>query len=550
MKFPLDSTSIAFVVGGVGIFLYGLVNFSDSLKEVAGIRLKSILDAATKSPWRALFVGIVVTGIIQASSVVTVVVLAFVNSGLLTFEQSLGLIFGANIGTTVTAQIIAFNISIWGFYIVPLGLIIYMFAKKRKTKYIGQSLVSFGCLLIGLSLMEKGLFPLRSYKPFIDMMGSFGSKPFNGIIAGTFFTALIQSSSATTSIVVSMAKQGLITLQGAIPIVFGSNIGTTITTGIASIGTKLSAKRVAVAHFLFNTIGVTILFFFIPSYTLFVVKFSSLFGTVSPGRLVANSHTIFNVVWSLFWVWQVKNFASVVKFFVPGKEKAQLKGIEFLDNRLIHTPSLAIDACKKEIFRMATIALEMLETQMKAISRTINFSDAKNVYDLENLVNEIHKETLKYLRSLYEVSLTEEESQMSMILIQSVDDIERWGDHATNLYEVVEHMYENDIRISKAGVEKLNKLFLLVTENIGYAAGLFENTDRKEAILEIATRNEYNIDKMVKQFLTEKCTGYMKGETEVDSVVVYSDIINNLERTADHAFNIVELFTSRAPKID
>lgn len=492
----------------------------------------------------------IVTGIIQSSSVVTVVVLAFVNSGVLTFEQSLGLIFGANIGSTVTAQIIAFNISIWGFYIVPIGLLMFMYAKKRKTKYIGQSFIAFGCLLIGLFLMEKGMFPLRSYKPYIDMMGSFGSKPFRGILVGTFFTTLIQSSSATTSIVVSMAQQGLITLQGAIPIVFGSNIGTTITTGIASIGTKLSAKRVAVAHFLFNTIGVLILSFFVPYYTLFVIKFSELFGTVSPGRLVANSHTIFNVIWSLFWVWQVKNFANVVKFFVPGKEKAHVKGIEFLDNRLIQTPFLALDACKKEIFRMATIALEMLETQMKAISRTISFSDAKNVFDLENLVNEIHKETLKYLRSLYGVSLTEEESQMSMILIQSVDDIERWGDHATNLYEVVEHMYENDIKISKAGLEKLNKLFVLVSENITYATGLFENMDRKDSILEIAMRNEGNIDKLVKQYMSEKSTGYIKGETEVDSVVVFSDIINNLERTADHAFNIVQLFTSRAPKID
>jgi len=191
MSSPLNSTDVAFIVGGLGIFLYGLIAFSEYLKEIAGVRLKNILDAATKSPWRGLMVGLIVTGIVQSSSVVTVVVLAFVNSGLLTFDQSLGLIFGANIGTTVTAQIIAFKIALWGFYFVPIGLIIYLLAKKRKTKYIGQSLIAFGCLLIGLFLMEKGLEPLRTYDPFRNLMASFGKTPILGILAATIFTGII-----------------------------------------------------------------------------------------------------------------------------------------------------------------------------------------------------------------------------------------------------------------------------------------------------------------------------------------------------------------------
>lgn len=550
MSNPLNSTSYAFIVGGLGIFLYGLIAFSDYLKEIAGVRLKNILDAATKSPWRGLLTGLIVTSLVQSSSVVTVVVLAFVNSGLLTFDQSLGLIFGANIGTTITAQIIAFKIALWGFYFVPFGLIIYLLAKKRRTKYIGQSFIAFGCLLIGLFLMEKGLEPLRTFDPFKNLMASFGEKPLLGIVAAAIFTGIIQSSSATTSIVVSLARQGLITIQSAIPLVLGANVGTTVTAGLASIGAKLSAKRVAFAHFLFNFTGALLIYFVLKQYTALVIWTSSKLNLMAPERIVANSHTIFNVIWSLFWVWQVQNFAKLVKIIIPGKEKVQIKGVEYLDSRLIHTPSLALDACKKEIFRMATIALEMLDTQMKAISRTITFNEAKNIYDLENLVNDVHKETLKYLRSLYDVSLTEEESQLSMILIQSVDDIERWGDHATNLYEVVEYMYENDIKIKTLGLEKLNKLFVLVSENITFATKLFENLDKKEEVLRIAANNEENIDKLVKQYRKEKSANYMKGETEVNSAVVYSDIINNLERAADHAFNIVELFTSRAPKLD
>jgi len=541
----LQPMEIAFIVGGVGIFLYGLITFSDSLKEVAGVRMKSILENATRSPMKAFLTGLIVTSIIQASSVVTVITLAFVNSGLLTFDQSLGLIFGANVGTTITAQIIAFKISIWGFYLLPIGLIIYMISKKKRSKYVGMAIVSFGCLLIGLYLMEQGLGRLKEYQPFLDMLSIFGQKPFTGILASTLFTALIQSSSATTSIVVSMAGQGLFsTISSAVTLVLGANIGTTLTTGLASIGANLNAKRVALAHFLFNFVGVMLLYPFIPYFTDGVVWLSKALNMTSEARIVANSHTVFNVLWSFFWLWQVKLFANIIKGLLKTKEKEIHMGTQFLDARLLGTPSLALDACKKEIKRMATIAEEMLEIEIQAITGKIHYAESKKVYDLENLVNEVQRETLKYLRSMYEVQLTEDESKRSLILMQVVDDIERWGDHATNLYEFSEYIYENNVKMTPTINQKIEDLFVQVKENLDRAIFIMDNYELGPKLLEEATKTENVIDGLVKETRSDHCLFYVKGETDVNTAVVFTDIIINLERVADHAYNIIELFAT------
>ena len=538
---PID---IAFIVGGLGIFLYGLISFSDSLKEVAGVRMKNILENATRSPVKAFLTGLVVTSVVQSSSVVTVITLAFVNSGLLTFDQSLGLIFGANVGTTITAQIIAFKISIWGFYFIPIGLLVFLLSKKKKSKYIGLSVIAFGCLLMGLFLMEQGLEAFKTYQPFLDMMATFGKRPFTGILASTIFTGIIQSSSATTSIVVSMAGQKLIPLAGAVTLVLGANIGTTVTAGLASIGANLNAKRVALAHFLFNFIGVMLLYPFLPYFIQGVESLSNALHMYDIARIVANSHTVFNVLWSFLWLWQVKLFAKVVRSLLKTKEKEMHMGTQFLDARLLNTPSLALDACKSEIKRMASVAKEMLEIEIQAITGKIHYAESKKVYDLENLVNEVQRETLKYLRSMYEVQLTEDESKRSLILMQVVDDIERWGDHATNLYEFSEYIYENNVKMTPSINQKIEDLFVHVKENVDRAIFIMDNYDHGASLLEEATKTENVIDGLVKETRSDHCLFYVKGETDVNTAVVFTDIIINLERVADHAYNIIELFAT------
>jgi phosphate:Na+ symporter len=543
---PLEHQHVAYIVGGLGIFLYGLVSFSEYLKEIAGVRLKSILDAATRSPWTGLLTGAIMTMLVQSSSIVSIVTIAFVNSGLLRFDQALGLIFGANIGTTITAQIVAFKITEWGFFIFPIGLLFFLLGRKKRVRDIGQSIIAFATLLIGLYLMEKGLYPLRKYEPFMQLMASMGKHPFKGILVSSVFTGIIQSSSATTALVVTMASQQLIAISSAIPLVLGANIGTTVTAMLASIGTRLSAKRIALSHFLFNVVGVIIIYPFIVNgwYERAVFSASGLFGDLSVERLVANSHTLFNLLWSLFWVWQIPLFSRIVKNLLKGEEKTCLQGTAYLDRRLLQTPSLAVDAVKKELYRMATVAHEMLDSQIKNIAGDLPYSEAKRVWELENLVNEVQRKTLTYLRDIHGDNISDEMSQTVSSLMQSVDDIERWGDHATNLFEISEFIYENNVRVNEGTKWIIKELYSLVNQNIMFAINTFNLFEYPDQIMQKAVSIEQQIDQNVKDYRSHRSETYISGETEVESALVFTDIIMNLERVADHAFNIIQLNTS------
>ena len=552
---PLNSSNIAFIIGGLGIFLFGLYTFSEYLKDVAGNQLKSVLNFATKSPWIGLLSGALLAAVVQSSSVVTVVALAFVNSGLLTFEQSLGLIFGANIGTTITAQIIAFNITEWGFYLIPIGLIVIFIAKRRKPKAIGYSVISFGFLLMGLYLMKSGLKPLRSFDPFIQTMASFGESPLRGIAASSIFTGIVQSSSATTSLVVTMAQDGLIHLKSAIPLILGANIGTTVTAALAAIGANRNAKRVALSHFIFNLTGVIVIYFFIANgmYEELVVKATDLFtgGNYSIERLVANSHTVFNVAWSLFWCWQVKVFTKLIKVLIPGETK-DFVSKSHLDNRLIATPSIALDACRKELSRMASIGITMIESQVETILKKKPFKEAKEVWELEKVVNEINRGMIIYLKNMYTINLTELESKMVMNYMHVSSDLERWGDHATNLFEVAEHMFENQTHLAEGNVENLEILFQLVHKNLKVATEIlsksqesFSQSDLDEIYRKSRIR-EKEVDRLSEEIKENNVRIYIKSnsnEINIDNAVVVNDIIINLERVADHSYNIIKYFT-------
>ncbi|MDD4029288.1 MAG: Na/Pi cotransporter family protein [Caldisericia bacterium] len=552
---PLGANDIGFIIGGLGVFLYGLFTFSEYLKDVAGDRLKSILNSATQSPWIGLLTGALLASLVQSSSVVTVITLAFVNSGLLTFEQSLGLIFGANIGTTITAQIIAFNIAQWGFYIIPLGLLVVFIAKRRRPKAVGNSIVSFGFLLMGLSLMTSGLKPLRQYEPFVQLMASFGDSPIQGILAATLFTGIVQSSSATTSLVVTMAKEQLLSIKSAIPLVLGANIGTTITAALASIGANKNAKRVAMAHFIFNLSGVIVVYPFIVNgwYSDLVVHVTSYTtgGHYTLQRLIANSHTVFNVVWSVFWCWQVTLFARFVKFLIPG-EMTKLALKSYLDKRLISTPSLALEACREELSRMAGLAHDMVEGQMAVILKKKPFKDAKEVWEIEKIVNQINRDTIVYLKDLYNSNLTEEESKIALNYMHVSSDLERWGDHATNLYEVAEHVFENNTNLSDDNLNQLGDLFHVVKDNMKIASTLLSSSRDHFQISEMdamyikARKREREVDHLSEVIKENNVNRYMNSLTEdlsIDNAVIINDLLTNLERIGDHAYNIVKYFT-------
>jgi phosphate:Na+ symporter len=534
--------SIGFTLGGLGIFLYGLLTFSDYLKELAGARVRTFITRIGSNVWSALLTGLLVTAVWQASSITTVVAVALVNAGMLPLEGALGLILGANIGTTVTAQIVAFNITQWGLFIIPIGVVIYIAGRKKRIKSIGMAVFSFGLILGGLWLIQVGSEPLKDSTYLQSVLTAFSGKPWLGIIAGMVFTALVQSSSATTSIVVALGSQGLMTFSAAIPLVLGANIGTTVTTLLASIGTRLSARRTAVAHLLFNVIGVLLIYPFVVNgwFQDLVFYISKALGDASLPRLIANSHTIFNIIWALFWAPQIGNFAALLKWLVRGEEKVYTKP-EFLNDNLLSAPSLALEALKNTLKYMAQVSSDMLNSVFAMILGEEKYN-TEDIWNMENLVDDLQRESLEYSNKLSQSLLSDEDVAYLSAMVQSVDDVERWGDHATNLLEFAEYVHENNVKFSPKGQESLKQLFGLVKANLDRALQVIDG-GFSENILELTTLTEEQIDALVKELRNERTERLIQGQVSVQAAIIYVDILTNLERVADHCLNVVQNFS-------
>jgi len=348
------------MLGGLALFLYGMEKMSSGLKRTAGNRMRAILAALTKNRVVAMFVGAFITMVIQSSSATTVMLVSFVQAGLMTFAQSMGVILGADIGTTVTAQLIAFKLTDYALLMIAIGFSMHMFGKRGMTKNVGDVILGFGILFFGMKLMSDAMKPLRTYTVFIDTMREM-ENPFLGILIGALFTSLVQSSSATTGVVIVLAQQGLLTLEAGIPLVFGANIGTCITAGLASIGTSREAKRVALAHVIFKIAGVLLFIFWIPWFAdlirLIAVRFDS--GTA---RQIANAHTIFNVALALIFLPFTEHFSRIVVKILPHQEKPKdvIMTTKYLDEGSISTPAVALDLARAEVARMAKLVWRML----------------------------------------------------------------------------------------------------------------------------------------------------------------------------------------------
>ena len=346
--------------GGLAFFLYGMEKLSEGMKKSAGNQMRAILSALTNNRVIGLTVGAFVTMVIQSSSATTVMLVSFVQAGLMRFAQSLGVILGADIGTTITAQLIAFKLTDYALLMIAVGFAMRMFGKKNNIKNIGEVLLGFGILFYGMKLMSDAMKPLRTYPEFIDLMKGL-ENPLLGLLIGTLFTALIQSSSAFTGIIIVLAQQGLISLEAGIPLVFGANIGTCITAGLASIGTSREAKRVALAHVLFKVGGVLLFIFWIPAFADIIRVIAGRFGS-DTARQIANAHTIFNVSLALIFLPFTSFFADLLYKILPKKEKLEgvIPATWHLDESMIETPEFAIDLARTEIARMAKILGRML----------------------------------------------------------------------------------------------------------------------------------------------------------------------------------------------
>lgn len=516
------------VLGGVGLFLYGIKLMSEALQFLAGDKMRQLIGSLTKTPVRGVLIGAVVAMLIQSSSGTTVMTVSFVHAGLMTLEQAIGVIMGANIGTTVTAQIVAFKIKDFALPVLALGVLFVFLGGSKRRKYLGNGLVGFGLLFLGMQTMEASVAFLGDQK---EIFIAFSRSPLLGLLAGTVVTMIVQASSATIGLTMALASQGLLPLEAALPILLGDNIGTTITAVLASLGSNRSAKQAAAAHVFFNIIGAFIFLSAFPLYLRVVAATSS-----DIGRQIANAHTIFNVTNTLLFIPFVKPYAWLIRKIVPSKGGTVTTGPMYLDPKLLDASlAAAVDAVKLEILHMGELTRTMLASARKAFVD----NDSKmigEVEELEKAVNDINRSVASYASEIWQRRLSSELSTVLGSYVNGVGDIERIGDHATNLMEMYEYKVDNSVDFSDVATRE----FLEMYDAVETAVRLSLESIRDEDPVKAAQVNklESEVDRMEKTIRKNHIQRLNRGECAPLGGVVLIDIVSNLERVCDHAYNL------------
>ncbi|NDI36141.1 Na/Pi cotransporter family protein [Chengkuizengella sediminis] len=523
-------------VGGLGIFLFGLKYMSEGLQKTAGDKLRSLLSKYTTNPLLGVLVGVVVTILIQSSSGTTVLAVGLVNAGLMTLRQSIGVIMGANIGTTMTAFIIAgVKIQNYALPIIAVGVFLIFFLKKKLYNYIGQVIFGFGMLFYGLKTMGSGVKPLKDLEVFKDFIINLDN-PILGVVVGTLFTVVVQSSSATIGILQTIASEDLINISQALPVLFGDNIGTTITAIIASIGASVAAKRAAAAHVIFNIIGATLFLIFLYPVTNIIIWLGDYTGA-SVSMQIAYGHGFFNITNTLIQIPFVGLLAYLVTKLVPGEMKELEFEAKYLDERLLSNPSVGLGQAQHEIIRMGELARESLQ---EASEYFFNKNDkARNMVEqTEELINELDKKTTEYLVKIQQNELSEKESGKASVLMQSINDIERIGDHSENIMELADLSILKKAEFSDEACSELKKMINLTDKTIQQSIESLENDDKELA--EQVLENEAELDIMEKQFRKAHIKRLNQNLCSGTSGAVFLDILSNLERMGDHSKNIAQ----------
>ena len=452
------------LLGGLAFFLYGMEKMSDGMKKTAGNRMRSILEALTQNRVVALVVGAVVTMVIQSSSATTVMLVSFVQAELMTFAQSLGVILGADIGTTITAQMIAFKLTDYALVMVLAGFCMRFFGKSEQIKSIGDTILGFGILFYGMKMMSDAMKPLRSYSEFIDLMKGL-ENPLYGLLIGTAFTALVQSSSASTGVVIVLAQQGLITLEAGIPIIFGANIGTCITAGLASIGTSREAKRVAIAHVLFKVAGVLLFIWWIPHFASLMKDLAANFGA-GTARQIANAHTVFNISIGLLFLPFIDLFARLVIWILPDRpvDRGVTPVVWHLDESMLSTPVLALDLARSEMARMAKIVSRMhfavIQPLLSNTPRTdeiyAQLTLLEGIDMRKDKIDFLESRTRKYLLQISSRELDEEQAEEISHLLAILNNIRRISDIITRvMLPQIERKNSLELDFSEEGKNEL-----------------------------------------------------------------------------------------------
>ena len=535
--------TILTMAGGLGLFLFGMELMSDSIEKVAGAKLRRILEIFTTNRFMGMIVGIIFTGIIQSSSACTLMVVSFVNSGLMNLYQAAGVILGANIGTTITSQLVSFNLSKIAPLILLVGVVVMMFTKKEKVRKVAEVVVGFGILFVGLSTMSQAMANMKNEPQVVNLLMSL-KNPFLATLMGFALTAVIQSSSVTVSIVLLLANQDLLPLPITLYIILGCNIGACATAMLASMTGKKDAKRAALIHLLFNIIGTVIIYI-----ALFVAgdQIVELIRSISAdnGRFVANAHTMIKIAQVImlfpFTGWLVK----MTYLIVPGedqkvgyRESYQLK---YIGDKVVFNPATAVVEVVKELERMASLAEENLNRAMNALI-TLDEEDIEEVYEVEKNINFLNHAITDYLVKINQTTLPIEDLNSLGALFHVVNDIERIGDHAENVADAARQRKEEGVSISKEAQKELGDMLEMVNKIIRYAVEMFAKSDETH-MQEIVTLED-QVDEKERELQKKHVERLTKGECSPEAGMIFSDVVSGLERVADHATNIAFAITT------
>lgn len=544
----MDNISMLFMfIGGLGMFLYGMHVMAEGLQHFAGGRMQKLMGFLTKNKLMAILAGTLVTAVIQSSSATTVMVVGFVNAGMMNLAQAVGVIMGANVGTTITAWMV--SMSEWGSFLNPefyaplllgIGAFIVLFVKSDRKKQVGEILIGFSVLFIGLSFMSDAIKPYRDAPIFAQAFQVLGKNPFLGILTGAVVTAIIQSSSASVGILQTLAMNGVVNWKSAVFITLGQNIGTCVTALLSSVSSGRNGKRAAMIHLLFNVCGAII--FGILMYILFAFAPEWGMSTMSSVE-ISIFHTIFNVTCTLLLIPFANMLVSLSGRLVPGKDDdmtevgAAVRLERRLDKRILNNPSFALATAQKEVAEMGREACLNLEMALESVTEE-GGSKIQQVYAREKEINGMEKILTSFLVEVDNLSLTEEQHEQVKNLFYTVSDIERAGDHAENIAELAENMQRDQVTFSKKGKADLDLISAQTLQSLQIAVEARETGAIETA--ESVRVLEQSVDMLEGDLREKHIKRLSKGKCEPESGVIFLDIISNLERISDHAVNIAD----------
>jgi len=545
------------VLGGLGLFIFGMRTMSEGLQKIAGERLRRILAALTNNRIVGTLVGIGVTALIQSSSATTVMVVGFVNAGLMSLVQSIGVILGANIGTTITAQLIAFKITHFALPAIGIGAGLKIFSRKnRKLMYTGEVILGFGLIFFGLSVMKDAFDPIKDSEYFRQMFLLIGDNHLLGVLLGAILTMIVQSSSATIGITLALASSGLLTFEASVALILGENIGTTITANLAALGTNLAARRTALAHFLFNSLGVVYMLILFPF-------FLSIISAITPGeadlviqtqqqaqqfgmelgdkpyiaRHIANTHTLFNIINTLIFLPLVGVLATLTTWVIRGTEDQVDLRPKFIDMRVLNTPPIALGQARAETRRMAQYSLDMLKETVLYIED----ADDKRLEGLEKkeeAVDILQKEITDFLVALSQQSIASQTSRDIASLMHMVNDLERIGDYCEKIWLLAQRKKTQKIPFSDTAKEDIKRIADQTYDFLAFIIGALEREDK--SVMEKAEFFEKSINHLEETYRNNHIARLNTGECAVLPGLVFIDMLHSFEKIGDHTFNVTK----------